>query len=381
MLHVAQISFYFDPERREPERLLIDWPSLVDIADAARSGGTRVSVVQAAIRDAHIHRDGVDYHFIAPSDPTASIASGNALQRLLERLQPDVLHVHGLGFPADVLALRRMAPRAPILLQDHADRAPRIWRRPLWREALSTAAGVAFCSRMQARPFIKSRVLPETTAVYEIPESTSRFTPGDQDEARQRTGVYGKPCVLWVGHLNENKDPLTVLDGIARVANELRGFQMWCCFGTAPLLARVRKRIHCDDALRGRVHLLGRVPHGHIEELMRAADIFVLGSHREGSGYSVIEALACGLPPVVTDIPSFRALTGAGKIGRLWRCDDAADLGAALRSVAATLNESSKRAVREHFEAELSMRAVGVKLAATYAALLRGTREHENQRR
>ena len=40
-----------------------------------------------------------------------------------------------------------------------------------------------------------------------------------------------------------------------------------------------------------------------VEELMRAADIFTLGSHREGSGYALTEALACGLPPVVTDIP------------------------------------------------------------------------------
>ena len=46
---------------------------------------------------------------------------------------------------------------------------------------------------------------------------------------------------------------------------------------------------------------------------MQAADLFVLGSHREGSGYSLIEALACGLPPVVTDIHAFRTLTGCGR--------------------------------------------------------------------
>ena len=64
---------------------------------------------------------------------------------------------------------------------------------------------------------------------------------------------------------------------------------------------------------------------------MRAADVFVLGSHREGSGYSLIEALACGLPPVVTDIPSFRSLTAAGAVGALWPCGDARALGDADR--------------------------------------------------
>lgn len=381
MVHVAQISFFYDPEERDPGQLLVDWPSLVDIADAAQSAGMRVSVIQAAVRDACIHRDGVDYHFVAPGDATISIASGHRLPRLLEHLRPDVVHVHGLGFPADVLALRRMSPELPVLLQDHADRAPRIWRRHLWREALSSVAGVSFCSRAQARPFINSRVLPASTTIYEIPESTSRFTPGDQDEARQLTGVYGSPCVLWVGHLNDNKDPLTVLDGVARTVNDLPGIRLWCCYGSAPLLARVRKRIACDDELRDRAHLLGRVPHEQVEVLMRAADIFVLGSHREGSGYSVIESLACGLPPVVTDIASFRALTGGGRIGRLWPCDDPAALADALRSIASTLNEHSRRAVREHFEAELSMRAVGMKLAQAYEAMLRGAREHGSERR
>src|SRR5262245_12539972 len=126
MLHVAQISFYFDRERRDPERLLSDWPSLVDIADAALSSGVRVSVIQTAVRDAHISRSGVNYHFVAPREATMSIASSDGLPRLLQQLRPDVFHVHGLGFPSDVVALQRMAPNVPVLLQDHADRTPRI---------------------------------------------------------------------------------------------------------------------------------------------------------------------------------------------------------------------------------------------------------------
>ncbi len=65
---------------------------------------------------------------------------------------------------------------------------------------------------------------------------------------------------------------------------------------------------------------------------MRAADLFVLGSHREGSSFALIEALATGLTPVVTDIPSLRALTGNGAVGALWPCGDAGALDDALRS-------------------------------------------------
>ncbi|HTU61276.1 MAG TPA: glycosyltransferase, partial [Polyangiales bacterium] len=207
------------------------------------------------------------------------------------------------------------------------------------------------------------------------PESTSRFTPGDRARARRATGLQGAPALLWVGHLDENKDPLTVLEGMSVVAREFPDMQVYCCFATAPLLREVEVRIARDRALRPRVHLLGRLPHERIEELMRAADVFVLGSHREGSGYSLIEALACGLPPVVTDIPSFRALT-QGSVGSLWRAGDAAALGDALRCIAPQLGEPMREQVHAHFERELSRAALGRKLAAAYAQLVRARGEN-----
>jgi glycosyltransferase involved in cell wall biosynthesis len=103
---------------------------------------------------------------------------------------------------------------------------------------------------------------------------------------------------------------------------------------------------------------------------MRAADLFVSGSHREGSGYSLIEALACGLPPVVTDIPSFRALMGSDGIGRLWRPGDALSLCEALRSIAAQCGPELRRQVRKHFDEQLSMQALGQKLLGAYQDLI-----------
>jgi len=231
---------------------------------------------------------------------------------------------------------------------------------------MSVAAGVMFCALEQTRPFAKAGVLYPGTQQYEIPESTSRFSPGDRDEARRLTGLKGDPAVLWVGHLNANKDPLTVLEGVAAAARELPRLQLFCCFGTAPLLKHVQDRIASDPGLRGRVHLLGRMPHDRIEHLMRAADLFVLGSHHEGSGYSLIEALACGLPPVVTDIPSFRGLTGNGTVGMLWPRGDPQALCGALCSAAAQRDPQMRAAVRAHFDLELSLDALGCKLAATY---------------
>ena len=47
-LNVLQVSFFADPQRREPERLLADWHSLGDIAESVAAAGNRVTVIQAS---------------------------------------------------------------------------------------------------------------------------------------------------------------------------------------------------------------------------------------------------------------------------------------------------------------------------------------------
>jgi glycosyltransferase involved in cell wall biosynthesis len=373
-LHVVQIGFFNDPAGRPPNELLEAWATLVDVAEAAGRSGAHVSVVQACSREEHFARNGVRYYFMPFGDEVtpARLAS---LGELLRTLSPQLLHVHGLSFPRQVLSLAKLVPEIPIVLQDHASRPPRIWRRAVWRRGLAAASGIAFCASPQAEPFVRAGVLSLQTPVYEIPESTSRFAPGNREAARRVTGISGDPAVLWVGHLDANKDPLTVLDGIGAAARVLPDLRLHCCFGVAPLLAQVHERIAGDPQLRGRVQLLGRVPHQQVEQLMRAADMFVLGSHREGSGYSLIEALACGLPPVVTDIPSFRALTGAQAVGRLWPCGDAHALCAALQSLALGADADTRQAVRAHFDRELSFGALGNKLGAMYREVARSAQE------
>lgn len=364
-LHVAQINFLPAPKGLAATKVFEQWPSLLDIPEAAASAGVRVSVIQAAMRREQVTRSDVDYHFVDVSEADTAMHRSRDFAALLDELKADVLHVHGLGFAEDAFAIARHLPRLPILFQDHADRPPRWWRRPRWRYWYASAAGVAFTSTELARPFIKAGLFAPCMQVFAIPESSCRFTLGDRAKARAETGLYGDPCVLWVGHLNAGKDPLTVLDGIAQAAVELPDLQLWCAFGNAPLLADVQQRVANDPRLAGRVHLLGKVPHARIERLMQSADLFVSGSHAESCGYALLEAMACGAVPIVTDIPSFRMLTGGGRIGELWPCGEAARLAEAL--LRAAFNRSSPAEVRAYFDETLSFAAVGRQWASAYA--------------
>jgi glycosyltransferase involved in cell wall biosynthesis len=233
---------------------------------------------------------------------------------------------------------------------------------------------VSFCARAQADPFRRAGLFGRHLQVFEIPESTSTFLPGDQAAARAATGLHGDPAVLWVGHLDANKDPLTILEAVRRVSEELPGLRLWFCFGTAPLREVVDWRVAQDAELRERVHLLGRVPHERVELLMRAADLFVLGSQREGSSFSLIEALATGLTPVVTAIPSLCALTGNGAVGQLFPCGDVQGCADALTRAARSLEPGTRQRVRAHFETHLSHRAIGRRFADAYDRIRGGVR-------
>jgi glycosyltransferase involved in cell wall biosynthesis len=132
----------------------------------------------------------------------------------------------------------------------------------------------------------------------------------------------------------------------------------------------VRGRIAADPRLTGRVHLLGRVPHDGVETLCRAADFLLLGSERESCGYAVLEALACGATPILSDIPPFRALTGRGAVGALVPRGDADGFADALVTLAALPRAGLRERAAAHFRRNLSFAALGERLVRAYAQLV-----------
>ena len=368
LMRVVQVNMVHPRDRRSAEALIDTRPTLRNIAEAVRRTGAAVTVVQSSDEMAEVTREGVRYQFVAePTLPGRRV--GFAPWRLADAVRscrPDIVHINGLDFPFHIRALCRIG--VPTLVQDHASGAgTRAWLR---RWGLAKAAGVAFTDIRQAEPFAARKCFRAGTRLFSVPESSTWFTPGDRDEARLATGMRGDPAVLWVGRLDRNKDPLTILDAIAIAAPSLPDLQLWCCFHEQPLLRQVQARLEADPQLARHVHLLGRVPHAWIEALARAADFFMLGSHREGSGYALIEALACGATPIVSDIPSFRGLTAEGRIGALAPVEDARGFAAALVALAARPREAQRRQAIDHFNRNLSFDAVGRGLREIYAQLI-----------
>jgi glycosyltransferase involved in cell wall biosynthesis len=372
-VRAIHLSAWRDPRGRHGAELLEAWPTLTDVASAAIGAGVDVEVVQAGWRDETLEHRGVRVHFV--SEPGARLLPRRVsallplrLMNHVRALRPDVIHLQGLGFP--VAARMAAALGVPVLVQDHMDKLPRPSRRALHRWGYGRVAGVAFTDAEMARPFVEAGVLPAQTPVFEVLESSTRFTPGDADAARAAAGIHGDPCLVWIGRMTEAKDPFTVLDAFERAAPGLPDARLWMAYGDAPLLAEVRARIGGSAMLHERVRLLGRVSHARVQELLRGADLYLSASRREGSGYALLEALASGAVPLLTDIPAHRRITRGGAVGGLYPCGDAPALAALLAEHAARPRAAERARAREHFDRHLSFAVVGRELADAYARLV-----------
>jgi len=367
-MHVAQVSGFVDRQRRSPEQLLDAWPTIMLNASAVAAAGARVTVIQAAARNAVLQRDDVTLRFVAAASTRRSVA---AVVRAVRAVRPDIIHFSGIWLPLHTWALRHALPNTPLLLQDRANPPGVGWRGVGGRALLRGVDGAVFTAAELATPFLAAGMLTRAR-IFEVPGFTSTFTPGDRDAARIEAGVYGDPCVVWVGRLNEAKDPFTAIAAFSRALDHLPDARLWCAYGhaTIPVLSEVQRAIASDERLAASASLLGCLPNARIETLLRAADIFLLSSRREATGAALVEALACGATPVVTAIPAFRALTGNATVGALFPVGDAVAGAAAL--VAAARCASERGRVRCHFEEHWSPEALGRKLLRVYRDLLEG---------
>jgi glycosyltransferase involved in cell wall biosynthesis len=90
--------------------------------------------------------------------------------------------------------------------------------------------------------------------------------------------------------------------------------------------ARRFKRLIEKSGFADRVHLPGKVAQADLPAYYRAADLYLSASKSDGSSVSLMEALACGVPALVSDIPGDREWVSEGQQGWLFPVGDGAAL-------------------------------------------------------
>ncbi|HXV58050.1 MAG TPA: glycosyltransferase family 4 protein [Gaiellaceae bacterium] len=168
--------------------------------------------------------------------------------------------------------------------------------------------------------------------VLELSESVVRAA--DIVAAPPRTRDAGTVDLLTVGRLEAEKNPLLLVDALARLEEAQPGRFRLTWVGRGPLEREVLQRI-CEHGLEERVTVRSYVPFGpELLGLYREADLFVHVSLSEGVPKVVIEAFASATPVVATDVGGVRAMLDDGGAGLLVPPADLDALAAAVRRLA-----------------------------------------------
>jgi glycosyltransferase involved in cell wall biosynthesis len=212
------------------------------------------------------------------------------------------------------------------------------------REVLAAASAVVTTSAWARRRLEELYALPaDRVYVAEPGVDAARLTPGTADGDE----------LLCVAAVTPDKGHDVLLDGLA-TATDLS----WrcACVGSlecdAPFADGVRRRA-LNSGLGDRVRFPGPRTGPELDRAYAAADLLVLASHAETYGMVVIEALARGLPVVVTEVGGVPEALGHGEDGTrpglLVPPGDAAALAAVLRTWLgdADLRGRLRRAARE----------------------------------
>ena len=375
-LHVAIVHLAFEPAPTARD-LLTRYAVLKEYStQLAAAPDLRISVLGRFSRDEQFAADRVHWSFSADHE-TRLIAAPwtrpRALFRQLAELQPDVVHVNGLIFPAQIRSLRwRLPATTALVVQHHGEQLTHRYVRFTPRATLHEVDGFMFTAAGIADEWRAAGRIAWHQPIFEVVEASSTFAPLRHMEARRSVGVYGNPAVLWVGRLHARKAPLLALEAFDRARASLSDPQLFMVYGSADLLPDIQAFCAQRPALAKRVHLIGQVRHPDLPRWYSAADVFITSSPAEGSNFALIESLACGLLPVCSDIPAHRAITGGEKAGVLFPSGHAA-LGAHALVRAATRaaleGADGRWQRRAHFNRVLSWPAIAREARRAYHAV------------
>jgi glycosyltransferase involved in cell wall biosynthesis len=263
-----------------------------------------------------------------------------------------ILTEHGRHYPDRVGPARRAVNR--LVLDRLAD-------------AVNACCGFSAAALGRVDGFAAGRI-----TVIENGIELARYRPAaDRAALRRRLGL--DPARRYVAHVarfHPIKDQATLLRAFARVAAARPDVDLLLA-GDGPLRGEL-EALARREGLDGRVKFLG--VRSDVPELLPAADVFALTSVSEAASLTLLEAMACGLPAVVTAVGGNPEVVRDGVEGLLVPRGDAAAAAAALLRLlddpagAARMGAAGRARVEERYQLG---RTVGAYLAL-YEQLCRG---------
>jgi teichuronic acid biosynthesis glycosyltransferase TuaC len=207
--------------------------------------------------------------------------------------------------------------------------------RPLLTRALQRADRVFAVSESLRQVALSLGVLPERVRVVGNGVDLERFRPVDRAQARASLGLPADaPVLVSVGGLCERKGFHRVIECLPALHAQGTLAHLLVVGGPSregDWSDRLRAQVR-DLGLAEHVHFTGPVPPAELHRELSAADVFVLATRNEGWANVFLEAMACGLPVVTTDVGGNAEVVCRPELGAVLPFGDAAALTLALQT-------------------------------------------------
>jgi glycosyltransferase involved in cell wall biosynthesis len=269
---------------------------------------------------------GIKVYSLSLSRMAGLLLSHRRLLRLLNEIRPDIIHTQGIR--ADILAsslsmsLPKLCTIRNIPQDDYGMTYGQIkghlmvWQHVKAMRRMTRCVGVSDAVTENLMDCFK---LPNTVSIKNGVDTDIYYPVSNSNKANMRKKLElpatGK---IWLvsGHLSSRKDPLFLLKAWK---SQFGGDQSnhLVFVGDGPLMQECL--LECKGVIN--IHLVGRV--ADVASYLQASDYFVSSSKAEGLPNAVLEALACGLPVLLSDIhPHLEIWEMSRGIGKVYALND-----------------------------------------------------------
>jgi len=274
--------------------------------------------------------ENVTVHQLSERGGIGYLTAVPALKRLASRLNPDLIHAHYAGGYGTMTRLSGVRPFLLSVYGDDVFETPKIsWlHRKIIADNIRKADHIASTSHIMKQ--VTQRLCSQAQiTVTPFGVDTELFRP-HYDQVTEDTHdapLLNRDSTITIGTVKKLTDKYgidTLIRAFALLVNNLpeRAFKLEIT-GNGPLKTKLQQLAR-KLGVAEQVTFYPAVPHEKVPDQLRRLDVFVAVSRRDGEsfGVSIVEAMATGVPVVVSNVGGLPEVTGYGRHASIIPPDD-----------------------------------------------------------